>query len=388
LPWLLFAFTPCAAVCFALLFPAVWRGADYVRGNGSPWPWPLYPWSLFAILALCVAGRAFYLCFSFHFVAHGSTIFGPYFLCPLLWCLSVLWLTGAVRAERQLISELLLFAPILWGILAVIHRNDPVYTAFLRETVETFGASPLFINLVVALGYLFYARWLRVTCTDFCLLMTLGACSLVAPRSLYLGEVAHLQVWPFVLGAAWFAWHAWRGWDDWYACVAGALALITLDRQLAISAPAWHWTVTLHATLVAVLAFGFFGRGDFADWFRRQAGPALFLVALFAFWYGDSPMSGLAWWGDVVYVTTIVAAAVLYAWLTRLRVYLLTSAAMLTAGGAVGVWPWYADARLVSPGLDYVLVGLACLALGLAVSFRKGGHLTNLRRFLRPEPAD
>jgi hypothetical protein len=388
LPWLLFAFAPCAAVCFALLFPAVWRGADYVRGNGSPWPWPLYPWSLFAILALCVAGRAFYLCFSFHFVARGATIFGPYFLLPLLWCLSVLWLTGAARAGRRLIAEALLLAPILWGILAVIHRSDPVYMAFLRETVETFGASPLFINLLAALGYFLYARWLRVACADFFLLLTLGACSLVAPRSLYLGEVTYLQTWPFAVGALWFAWRAWRGRDDWYACLAGALALIALDRQLAVSAPAWHWTVTCHALLVAVLAFGYLGRGDFADWFRRQAGPVLFLVALLAFWYGDSPLTVFAWWGDAVYVAMLVVAALAYAWLTRLRVYALTSAAMLTAAGAMGVWPWYSEARLASPGLDYVLVGLASLALGLAVSFRKAGYLTNLRRLLRPEPAD
>ena len=51
-----------------LLIPAARRGRAGVARNGSPWRWPLYPWSLFVVMvgALCV--RSWSLCVSFHYV--------------------------------------------------------------------------------------------------------------------------------------------------------------------------------------------------------------------------------------------------------------------------------------------------------------------------------
>ena len=64
--WGLFGFSAGAGLVFLTLLPAVRRGSDYVRANGSPWSWPLYPWALFSILAFAVPGRAFLLCWSLH----------------------------------------------------------------------------------------------------------------------------------------------------------------------------------------------------------------------------------------------------------------------------------------------------------------------------------
>ena len=57
--------------------------AAYVAKNGSPWRWPLYPWSLFLIMAGGLALRCYSLCMSFHYVNGSRTIFGPYFLVPI-----------------------------------------------------------------------------------------------------------------------------------------------------------------------------------------------------------------------------------------------------------------------------------------------------------------
>src|SRR6185437_1566361 len=56
LQWALFGFSPMAALAVALLIPAAHRGRAGAAKNGSPWPWPLYPWSLFVVMAggLCV----------------------------------------------------------------------------------------------------------------------------------------------------------------------------------------------------------------------------------------------------------------------------------------------------------------------------------------------
>lgn len=383
LRWLLFGFTPCAAIGFALLWPAVRRGGEYLRGNGSPWPWPLYPWSLFAILALCVAGRAYYLCYSLHFVGRGATIFGPYFLLPLAWCLSWLWLTGAARAERQGIAAMLLLAPIAWCALAVMHRSDALYQSFLREVVETLHVTPLFLNLLAALAYFLYARRRHVIGAEIGLTATLAACSMVAPNSMTFGDVIHVQVWPWAAGAAWFAWSAWRQRSElrWLLCMA--FLSMAIDRGWVIVAPDWHWTITYHVLLLAVLIVGGFAHAEFAQWLRRNAGPLLFLAAWPALWSADSPIRDWSAAAQVVYVVALAGAAMFYAWLLQLRVYALTSAAILTAACVLGVWPWYARAREATPGIDAILIGLMSLGLGLAVSLGKAGYWRNARDWLR-----
>ena len=56
LSWALFGFSPAAGLVFLTLLPAIRRGRDYVRDNGSPWGWAWYPWTLFGVLGFGVAG--------------------------------------------------------------------------------------------------------------------------------------------------------------------------------------------------------------------------------------------------------------------------------------------------------------------------------------------
>ncbi len=388
LHWLLFLFTTCAAMCFALLWPAVRRGAEYVRDNGSPWPWPLYPWSLWVILALCVAGRAYYLCLSYHFVAQGATIFGPYFLLPLCWCLCGLWMTGALRGRRHGVASALLLAPIVWSILAALHRSDQIYASFLHEVVSTLRVSPLFLNLLVSLAYYTYARRQRVDGAELGQALTLATCSIVAPTSLAFGEVTHIFPWPWLVLAAGLAYSAWRERSELRWLMVGACCIVAIDRQMELVAPAARLFATYQLSLLVVLAFGYLGRGELARWLKQNAGPALLLVALLAFWRRDSLIAGWSPEYRAAYVVALAVAAFAYAWLVRLRVYLLTSVAMVVAPIATSAWPWFARARHAVPGLDYIVVGLASLALGLAVSFAKAGYWNAAMRWLRNRSLD
>src|SRR5262249_49402936 len=81
----LFGFSPTAGLISLTLLPAIRRGSDYVKENGSPWCWPLYPWVLFGVLGFAVVGRAFFLCWSMHLLEardFDHLIFGYYFLVP------------------------------------------------------------------------------------------------------------------------------------------------------------------------------------------------------------------------------------------------------------------------------------------------------------------
>jgi hypothetical protein len=85
LMWGLFAFATVAGLAFLTLLPAIRLGPAHVHDNGSPWPWPLYPWSLFVFLAVAVPGRAWLLCWSMQLLdgaAQDQSIFGLYFLVP------------------------------------------------------------------------------------------------------------------------------------------------------------------------------------------------------------------------------------------------------------------------------------------------------------------
>ena len=81
--WGLWGFAPAAGLVFLTLIPAIRRGRDYLLDNGSPWPWPFYPWSVFVFLAVAVCGRAFLLCFSYHLLPN---IEDAAHLRPLLPC--------------------------------------------------------------------------------------------------------------------------------------------------------------------------------------------------------------------------------------------------------------------------------------------------------------
>ena len=61
-------------LAFLALLPAVRRGRDYVRGNGSPWGWAWYPWALFGVLGLRRGGAVRpLLCFSMHHIPPAET---------------------------------------------------------------------------------------------------------------------------------------------------------------------------------------------------------------------------------------------------------------------------------------------------------------------------
>src|SRR5262249_31386413 len=104
LMWGLFGFSSFAGLAFLTLLPAVRRGPECVRDNGSPWRWPLYPWVLFGVLGLAVPARAFLLCWSMQPLDGADRdrlVFGPYFLVPFGLAVAVLLLEAGLASGRR-----------------------------------------------------------------------------------------------------------------------------------------------------------------------------------------------------------------------------------------------------------------------------------------------
>jgi len=248
LMWGLWGFAPAAGLIFLTLIPAIRRGREYLRANGSPWPWPFYPWSVFVFLAVAVFGRAFLLCWSFHLLPSPSEriIFAPYFLVPFGLTVAVLVLEiGLVERNRATRWVALAIPLALVPVSAIGHRPEAIYTEFLGHYSTRLGGTPLFIALLAAGGFYLYGLARRAPLALEGLTAVIAALAFVRPETLTLDEwtvpripllaaAVLLQVvvglmrrdlWRLALGATvalgWSGMMLWRGYRELRHEVAG-----------------------------------------------------------------------------------------------------------------------------------------------------------------------
>ncbi len=226
LQWALFGFGPAAALAVILLVPAARRGSAALNKNGSPWRWPLYPWSLFVVLAggLCV--RAWSLCVSFHYVEGSRSVFGPYFLVPIGLAAALVWMEIGLASRAPRMSASACFVPMVLVLLAALgHRDEPVYAGFLDRFMETFGGSPAYLTALAAVAFLAYAGYRGVRAGVELLPASLIVLALVGPRTIGFDSLTWPRAVPMALAAIVLAANAWHC-RDWYrailavACVA------------------------------------------------------------------------------------------------------------------------------------------------------------------------
>jgi hypothetical protein len=228
--WAVFGFAPAAALIFLTLLPAVRRGPVYVRDNGSPWPWPLYPWVLFGVLGVAVAGRAWLLCVSMDLLplGHGGrVIFGPYFLVPLALAIEVLLLEAGIVSRNRRMQTIALLAPIFLILLSVTGlRFDPIFKGFLVIFTERLGADPLYVTLGISAVYYGYAMVRRVRGAAEGLTGALAALAVVSSESLVRGGLFVSPRPEPILAIAFVQLALGLGRRTVWRCLVGAAALI------------------------------------------------------------------------------------------------------------------------------------------------------------------
>lgn len=382
LPWALFGFGPLAGVVLLTLLPAARRGPSYLAKNGSPWPWPLYPWSLVAFLALGIGARSYYLCLSVHYAIdpgryHGllSSIFGPYFLVPWLFALALVVLEAGLAAESRRTIGAALAMPAALVILAMIgHRADATYQEFLARFTAVLGGTPLYLTLIGATAFYFLAAAWRIPRALGASMACLTALALVGPGTLDLDGLVAPRAWPLAIIGGVQAVLAWRGRDASRALLAAAAGAGAI-----VFGPAGDWSVgyrlilAYHLALVSVLAIGLSFAGELAR-AARFLGVVMLLGASAA-----ALASGPEWPLDVrpeFRQTYPIAAAVVafgYGSVLGSRLY------RAAAGAALGLWVaavggrGYAHARQFVAGLDQIAWGLASFLLAALISLAKAG---------------
>jgi hypothetical protein len=272
LAWQLFGFSPLAAILLLTLLPAVRRGESYVQGNGSPWPWPWFPWVLFGMLGFCAALRAYYLCLSLHFVGHSNSIFGGYFLVPLLLAAAILLLEAGIRTGSSRALRLSSILPVVMIGLATLGRHgDGVYDHFRDEFQHALGAGPLLATMLLAAGFYLLAAVRGVRLAGEALTAVLVATSFVAPATADLGGLVAPQAWPLALAGVWQLAAGVR--ERTSGHVLTGLCGLLLALTLALRGTwftGWHAALPIHLLVVVLLAVGL----CFSDWLGRYARAA------------------------------------------------------------------------------------------------------------------
>ena len=360
LQWALFGFSPLAGLALLLLVPAARGGAAGVAKNGSPWRWPLYPWSLFFVIAGGVGARCYSLCVSFHYVKGSQTIFGPYFLVPIGLALSVVWLEIGIAAQRRGVMVAASAMPLLLVYLATTgHRYEPVYLHFLYLFRQTLGGSPVFLTLVAAAVFLAYAAMRRAPLAGELLSVALIALAVVGQRSLDFDDLAPSSATAagrgriLTLGSV-----AWRGRHSLRAAIAAGMFVVAITRGCAEMWPNADWGMTgLHMMIVAWLAIGAF----FDDWVgelsRSCAAVALLALGIasavhFPLIDHSLPARVAPWYPAVVMITSLA-----YGLLVRNRMYHAVAGISLASWIGYSGLQSYQQLRRILTGLDQLVWG-------------------------------
>jgi len=372
-PWVVFAFPATAGVVLLSLLPAIRKGPQYVRDNGSPWPWPWFPWTLFALLALAVGPRSYYLAVSMHQVGGLATIFAPYFLVLLLFAVGVLLLEMGLVAQSPLVLRIALLAPLGALVLAGIAcADEETALEFLDDFRATLGGTPLFFTLVLSAGFYAWAALRRVAEGIDALTFALLALASVAPQTYGCDTLGPARAMPVLFVAVAQAMAARRHASSQRCflsacCVLAAATIAWQDTWFA----GWQDFLPRHLVLGVMFLMSFAFRGRLANFLEYFAAVALLT-------YGSTAALGSSLAiGDVpaivsrTYPAFAIAAALILARLLGNRLYYALAATTAVCWGFGRGGSLYARLQRTLPGLRYLLTALAAFAVAMFISLRK-----------------
>lgn len=391
LKWQLFGFSTAASLLFVSLIPAIRRGAAYANDERSPWRWPLFPWTLFGMLWLCVCLRAYYLCLSLHFVGYANSIFGGYFLVPMLLAAAALFVEGGQVSRSYWATRIGMLLPVVALVVAGVgHRRDWVYLDFLSQFREALHATPLFVALIGLIAFYTIAALRKVPWGSQLLILGVGGLTFINVQTLDLASMQLGAAWPLALvGGALLAVGLYH-WQSHRVAIGACLLLMAATLHWQHTGFAAHGAaVPLHLLLAIFLGVGMLFKDDVARRLRRWG--ALMIPALVAWVLVDrseQTADGLRWL-MTLHGPAMAALALGCGIRWRLPRFHLASLAASGLWTAVVGTEGYSLARQHLAGLDQVSLGLLFFACAILISLAKARvlqrWLAELIRFWRTQ---
>ena len=372
--WSLFAFPAAAAIALLTLWPAASTPADREPASGTPWKWPLFPWSLFVYLTIGIALRSWWLTISFDPASGTAASFRPYFLLPLVLAWSALFLAiGRARASEGALA-LGMLLPLTCVLIAFPGTPSSGAAAkWLGQLSATVG-SPAQLAAWSLIAYYGWAWLRRVPAAEGFFLTALAAASLVGRETLDLTSLTRPQAPALaVLACVLLVTGLWT--DSSKRLVAGGtlVALGALAGSGESTGSLWFWQC--HGPLVALLAIPLIVNDPLAQQLRKLAWRTVPAVAVGSAIVYPWLFPALAGLNLTVYLGLLLLIS-LGLWqrerlVEPLHAALVTLAANLLAAGRYG-YVALEDTPLAK-GLPWLASGLALVATALAISLLKMG---------------
>jgi hypothetical protein len=384
LEWMIFLFPCAAAALFLMLIPAVRRGAAGVAHDGTPWPWPWYPWSLFGMIAAATAFRSFVLSMTFAPLGpiwkdpgnsissiNFETIFGGWFLVPLAAALLFLVLEASIASSNaRLQQRVMSMAPGLLLLALPFGRSD-AFLGFLQRFQDVCG-SPIWLTLGLVLAL--YARaWVAgVPHAMAAFTTTMLAFSVVGRETVGLETLTVPQPAPLVAVAALLMLVGVRQRSSMVCAFAATLLTVALwmilPRTLAAD---FRATICYHVAWMSVVAIGLAVRDANSVLLRLIGALQMPLTALLVFASPRAEAVPLSW--RVGYVVAIAVAAFVIGWTLReywYRMAFVAMSASLVLGGLLLAYRQAASA-VGRPTMAAMTWSFAALLIACLISASK-----------------
>ncbi len=148
------SFRAIAGLIALSLLPAIRRGASYVADNGSPWHWPLYPWSVFFSWRSALWSRLSVNAVFQNDLGNQSS-FGGYYLVPFALAILVLIAEVAIVHRLETLKQWMLVAPWFWLAWRRQYQAPAALTTF-PEQCDTLCRFTSLVEPRPALSFLMY----------------------------------------------------------------------------------------------------------------------------------------------------------------------------------------------------------------------------------------
>ena len=381
LSWALFGFSPAAALIFLTLLPAIRRGRDYVQGNGSPWRWAWYPWTLFGVLAFAVPARSALLCWSMHHVpsAGGEPyIFGLYFLVPFGFAIALVLLEIGLVERKRGVAVGALFVPLILDSLTLVgHRAEPTYQWFLERFVSRLGGTPFYLTLLGSAGFFAYAALRRVPIVLDALLAAMVAIAFVSPATLDLDGLVFPRTLPIlVVAVSQTAIGLWRRSIGRSVMGAAFLVAAAMMAVRGTSTQGHPGPLAFHLTLVAALGVGAVFDTRMGRVLRSLGASMAVLSSLLVLTGTVERTPGVASWAIEIYPLVVCLIIAGYGFLLGHRISMASAGLIACSGLASAGCRGYCSLRQLAAGFDYIVIGMLLFGLAVVTSMVKGGLLS------------
>lgn len=378
MPWAMLLFPVLAAGAFLTLWPAA-RFDDRREGsNGTPWKWPLYPWSLFTILLVAVGLRSYSLGMTFEAGRGLASSFSSWFLVPLILAAAILLLELSMTARNRFARTIALAIPFGCLPLVLCGESCPQSEHFRQVLIDAIGSPPQLALAAMAIFYLL-TWWRGIRVGELALVCCLALEATVDRGGYGTGQ---WHVTPLLLIAAIELLAGIRRRSSFRIMVSlmslGLAAATTDELSAFLGTPEQcFWQLN---PLVALAVAAIFN-DEFAKIVRAVAWPWLAIIATWI--TAEAVVKPSTLTGSQLAIIACIAVLGTAYWYRdrswQRLIGAMISLTALSAGSARSYVPSLEDSAL-GPGLPWLEWGTAALWAAILVSLAKSGALVRLAR--------